>query len=94
MSRQPLPIPADHPAFAGHFPGQPITPGVVLLDQAVLVIEAAESVRIKGIAMAKFLSPTLPGEPLWLTTTRTAGAIRFEIGCGERKIATGRMVLA
>lgn len=94
MSRQPLPIPADHPAFAGHFPGQPITPGVVLLDQALLLIEATESVRIQGIAMAKFLSPALPGESLWLSTSRVEGAVRFEIGCGERKIVTGRMNLA
>ena len=33
-------IPADHPALPGHFPGQPIVPGVVVLDRVVEVIEA------------------------------------------------------
>jgi 3-hydroxymyristoyl/3-hydroxydecanoyl-(acyl carrier protein) dehydratase len=30
-----LALPQDHPAFAGHFPIQPILPGVVQLDWAV-----------------------------------------------------------
>lgn len=94
MTSLPLPLAADHPAFAGHFPGQPIAPGVVLLDQAILLVEASESLRIKGIAAAKFLSPAQPGEALWLDYLRTDDAIRFEIRSAARKIASGRMVLA
>lgn len=83
-------IPADHPAFAGHFPGRPIVPGVVLLDQAQLLVEAATGLRASGIAMAKFLSPVGPGEALWLDY-ETSG--RFEIRAAERKVASGRFTL-
>lgn len=87
-------IAADHPAFAGHFPGQPIVPGVVLLDQAVLLVEAAEHVQVAGVAMAKFLSPAGPGEALWLDYEPAEHAIRFEIRAADRKIASGRLDLA
>ena len=34
-------VPAQHPAFEGHFPGAPLLPGVVLLDEALRVVEEA-----------------------------------------------------
>ena len=32
-------IAAEHPALAGHFPGAPILPGVLLLDEMVRAVE-------------------------------------------------------
>lgn len=85
-----LSIEPDHPAFAGHFPGRPIVPGVVLLDHAQALIEAATGKTLSGVALAKFLSPVGPGEALWLDFTASAREVRFEIRAAERKVASGR----
>jgi len=90
----PLAIPSDHPAFAGHFPGRPIVPGVVLLDHAQHAIEAAEGVRMAGVAVAKFLSPVGPGEALSVAFERVEAGVRFQIAAPDRQVANGRFMLA
>lgn len=89
-----LDLAADHPALAGHFPGQPIVPGVVLLDLALLAVARWLGSAAQGeIASAKFLSPVTPGEALMLEASRQTSdgvhTVRFEIACGARKIASG-----
>ncbi len=84
-----LHIAGDHPAFAGHFPGNPIVPGVVLLDAAQRIIEADCAVTLTGIAVAKFHSPALPGDSLSLHYAPGNATLRFEIRCDARKIADG-----
>ena len=77
----------DHPAFAGHFPGRPIVPGVVLLDRLLASIG-----QPCDIANAKFLSPVGPGETVEFHWHETAsGAIRFDISCAGRAVATGQL---
>jgi len=91
-----LQLPADHPAFAGHFPGNPIVPGVVLLDEALYRIGAALHVAAHECAIdsAKFLSAARPGESLQLTITRdTAGRVAFAIRAPDRLIASGVLTL-
>lgn len=88
-------VPADHPAFAGHFPGAPILPGVVLLDMALHAITVSAGI-VPGaceITAVKFLSPVHPGDRLEFRHNRTVGAaIRFDIVADMRKIASGSIV--
>ena len=93
MPQVALEIPLDHPAFAGHFPGRPIVPGVVLLDAAQRVIESAIESTLTGISVAKFHSPVGPGEALILNFEVNNRAVRFDIRCGPRKVADGRFTL-
>lgn len=89
----PLPFAADHPVFAGHFPGHPIVPGVLLLDWAQTVIEAQLGQPVQALAEAKFHSPATPTDVLELDFEVGISAVRFEIRSAVRKIASGRFAL-
>ncbi len=73
-------FPADHPAALGHFPGNPIIPGAVLLDETLRAIETGLGVNLSfcRIKSAKFLAPVRPGDRVVIEFSRSsAGAIRF-----------------
>jgi 3-hydroxymyristoyl/3-hydroxydecanoyl-(acyl carrier protein) dehydratase len=89
-----LDVPRDHPAFAGHFPGHPILPGVVLLAEAMAVIEAATATSACDwtIDSAKFLGAVEPGARLAIThVIQPSGGVRFEIREAERLVASGAL---
>lgn len=70
----------DHPTGAGHFPGNPIIPGALLLDTIIAAIaDRPDSDRSLVIRAAKFLRPVRPGAVLALRWQQGGdGAIRFE----------------
>jgi 3-hydroxyacyl-[acyl-carrier-protein] dehydratase len=87
-------VPADHPAFPGHFPGRPIVPGVVLLDRALLFAESLLGKQVDRwqIGNAKFLSPVGPAETLVFSLQATPrGAIAFTVKSGARDVASGSL---
>ena len=84
---------AGHPAFAGHFPGAPIVPGVLLLDEALHAAQQSGRV-VTGIASAKFLRPVAPGEALVLAAgDGAAGRAHFEIRAGTQAAASGQLLM-
>lgn len=85
-------VPVNHAAFAGHFPGTPILPGVVLLDITLKIIAATYQLAIDQceVGSVKFLSPVKPGDTLDFYHERlTSGTIRFEIRLAETLVSSG-----
>jgi 3-hydroxyacyl-[acyl-carrier-protein] dehydratase len=77
----------DHPTAPGHFPGNPIIPGALLLDTVLHAI-AGESADAKAytIRAAKFLRPVRPGDRMRIEWDDLRGEAHFRcilIGGGE-----------
>ena len=90
-------VSADHPAFAGHFPGHPVLPGVVLLAEAIAAVTAATGTRVGDwtLESAKFHAPVGPGTRLAIGhSTSDTGRVRFEIRAGEALVASGALARA
>jgi 3-hydroxymyristoyl/3-hydroxydecanoyl-(acyl carrier protein) dehydratase len=84
----------DHPASRGHFPGDPIIPGAVLLSETLQAIEAALGASLVPfqITSAKFLHPTRPGDRVLIEFSRTArGEVRFTCAVEGKPVLTGQL---
>ncbi|NNC24347.1 hypothetical protein HKX42_00645 [Salinisphaera sp. USBA-960] len=79
----------------GHFPDQPLVPGVVIVDRVIHLITAADGVRIDGIRRVKFPGPLLPGQTCevdWRQARRAR--IRFTCQADKVEVAVGTLITA
>ena len=92
--------------FAGHFPDDPLVPGVILteaLAQTAGIAAHQDNSKtrflLSAIRQMKFLRPVRPGEKIILRA-RKLGAVdrllQFEVEAlvGGQPVATGQIVLA
>ena len=92
-------IDANHPVLPGHFPGHPLVPGVMLLEQVALALRRWRDLRIARVLEAKFVAPLLPGESARVRLTPMASIpahappenprVRFEIFRADVPLARG-----
>lgn len=72
-------IPANHPALAGHFPGNPVVPGVVILEEVVLAVSVwREDYRVVGVPSVKFIVPLLPEQTFTINLNGDERHVRFK----------------
>lgn len=73
----------NDPWFAGHFPGTPLLPGVLIVETCAqlcsLAVEAEGSAEDKlyvllKVDQFKFLRPIIPGDVMTVTVTKKSGA--------------------
>jgi 3-hydroxyacyl-[acyl-carrier-protein] dehydratase len=87
-------VPFDHPVLRGHFPGNPIVPGVMLMAWCEqLAMELADvPILIKEWPQVKFLHPLKPDQTCVVTLKRqSANQASFSIKAGALMISSGRI---
>lgn len=88
-------IPETHPSLSGHFPGYPITPGVVSIDNVVRgLLDQLQGASLGEIPQIKFLHPLLPKIKVIVTYNIENDTLyRFNCKCGELVVLSGKIKL-
>ena len=92
-----LDLPANHDAFAGHFPSRPVLPGVVQIDWAVRLAETHLGSGLPAACdyQVKFrrVIGSGAGATLELRIERARGVLHFTYRTGDEIASTGRIRL-
>lgn len=92
-----LRVDPHHPAFAGHFPGRPIVPGVLLLDWALAALQDEyPALALPGeLATVKFLKPVTPGAELRIVLRSddfaAVNSIALRVECNGELVASATL---
>jgi 3-hydroxyacyl-[acyl-carrier-protein] dehydratase len=89
-------VPHDHPCLPGHFPGRPLVPGVLLLEQVLQAAIAAGCPAAGALSLpqVKFLHPLLPGQVAEVVLEGAAPRWRFEVRSAGQVLVRGELQVA
>ena len=92
-----LNIAADLEYFSGHFPEQPVLPGVTQLDWAIKLgcLHFGYDCNVAVLEVLKFQQLMLPNTQVDLTISHNAAKAKliFAYSDGEKRFASGRIAL-
>ena len=83
-------ISEKHPSLNGHFPGNPIVPGVVILDEVInAVTNKYKQLKVLGFAAVKFNARLKPEQIVRISFDESKKGINFECKMNSTIIASG-----
>lgn len=94
-------VPTDSPWFVGHFPGEPILPGIALIHMAEQAImrhteKRSEQVKLSAMRRVRFTQPVKPGENLSLNISGEEMGeetlFSFKIANSENIVCSGLII--
>ncbi len=97
VSKSTLHVAPHHPTAAGHFPGNPILPGALLLAEVVRLIEVERGYHFAScyVKAAKFFHPVRPGDTVEIEfAVSPREEINFQCTVGEAKVLSGTIDVA
>lgn len=89
-------LPAGHPCFDGHFPGQPILPGIAHLALAAATRSALGlAAPLRGVRDVRFTAAILPGDrvDVSLLPGPAPDCQRFELRRAGALLSSGTLLL-
>lgn len=93
MTRLTLLFSPDHPTGAGHFPGNPIIPGALLLAEVLRSLGNATGQHFVAcqVKSAKFLHPVRPGDNVEIEYASAVQGTNFKCTVAGTPVLTGTL---
>lgn len=85
-------FPLNHPTGSGHFPGNPIIPGALLLAEVICAIEQSMGLSLaqSTLKAAKFAAPARPGDCVEIDLSMAAdGQVKFHCAVKDVTVLSG-----
>lgn len=93
MSTTRFRVAADHPCLPGHFPDDPIVPGVLILAHVIDAVTAASGQPVTGVRRCKFTGILRPEMDCVVTWQMRGDNCRFECTGSGGVLARGELQL-
>lgn len=92
---------ADHPCLTGHFPGNPVVPGVMILDAVLAAARGQVGANrpLQRLPQIKFLRPLLPEQVVTIELNAVATSahqqrLRFRILREGEVLSSGELLFS